>query len=277
VSHFESSELREIATEAAVTASRLVADRFGRPGRIDTKGALSSSGIANDLVTEVDLASERCILDVLASHTPHAVVLAEEAGFTTMRGAPISPADPMAHEVVWVVDPLDGTVNFAHSIPGFAVSIACLVQGHVIAGAIVDPLLDERYTFEDNGTAQIAACDGVPLAVDPQRQPGTSMLCIGGRVAGDPMLREGFQGWRRLGSAALALAWIAAGRFGAYAQPAQLSPWDVAVGAPLVQAAGGRCYTEHGEPWNLQLHTTGGLLAGAPLCVDALRERVATR
>lgn len=246
-----------IAEEAAV----LLRERFGDPGEIQGKGDIAAR---YDVVTEVDVLSERLVLGRIAECAREALVLAEEGGLTASDGSLVE-ADPSSVEELWIVDPLDGTINFAHEIPHFGVSVACWRSGEPFAGAIVDPMVGETFSFErDAGDGRGAAFHGDRrLELDASIVPGVSIVYLGSSALRMPQVVSRFRGTRQLASAALALAWTAAGRCGAYVQPGGLQAWDWAVGAPLVEAAGGTV-TDLAGQWPASLQGGTGILAAAP-------------
>jgi len=213
-------------------AGALLREGYGRAHRPEHKGRI-------DLVTEYDRRSERLLLEALGRRFPDHAVLAEESG---ARAAPAPAAGPA---VRWIVDPLDGTTNFAHNYPFFAVSIAAEVEGALAAGAIFDPVRDELFAAAAGGGATL---NGRPIAVSDVARVEDALL-----VTGFPYdVREhpervmpAFQAFltraqaiRRDGSAALNLCYLAAGRFDGFWE-IDLSPWDMAAGVLLVREAGG--------------------------------------
>jgi myo-inositol-1(or 4)-monophosphatase len=215
--------------------------------RVDKKGA-------RDLVTEVDLACERMCRDLLGERFPGHDVLAEEEG---------GPSGPRASHR-WVFDPLDGTTNFAHGLPVYCASLALEVEGEAVVGAIYDPTRHDLFTAERGGGAYL---NGRRLQVSE-----TGTLLDGLLVTGFPYdlqrdreeliaIFSAFLGRaravRRLGSAALDLCYVAAGRFDGFWER-RLWPWDVAAGALLVTEAGGRVGLMDGGPYDL---TAGQILA----------------
>lgn len=254
-------DCERIGREAAV----LLRSRFGDPGEVRDKGVPNDLERMYDVVTEVDDLSEQRVLGRIHELNPDAVVLAEEGGFTAADGTR-SDADPATAEELWIVDPLDGTINFAHGVPHFCVSIACWRLGEPVAGAIVDPMVGETFSFERHSpTEQSAYHEGHLLDLGPGPDPARALLAIGGGggVSLAPLVRE-FRSWRRLGSAALALAWTGSGRCGAYVQSGMLHPWDWAAGVPFIQAAGGVVTDGGGIDWPGRLSGTTGVIAGAP-------------
>ncbi|MCW2927207.1 MAG: Inositol-phosphate phosphatase [Thermoleophilia bacterium] len=252
----------------ALEAAALLRSRFGNPGEIHGKGTPDDLERLYDVVTEVDFASERLILDRIAELNPDAVVLAEEGGLTAADGTRTDD-DPSRADEVWLVDPLDGTINFAHGVPHFCVSVACWRSGEPFAGAIVDPMVGETFSFERHDAQTSSAFhDGTRLDLGEGPQPAHSLLYVGGGGPSLNTLKREFRSWRRLGSAALALAWVGAGRCGAYVQPGLLHPWDWGVGVPFIQAAGGTVTDGGGQGWSGRLHGTTGIVA-APRSIHA--------
>lgn len=229
---------RDTAVAAARAGAAVVRAALDGPQRVDRKGAV-------DLVTEVDLAAEDAIRAALRERTPGVPVLAEEGG-----GA-------AAERTRWIVDPLDGTTNFVHGFPSFAVSVGLQVDGRLEAACIVDPLRDQTY---DAARGRGARLDGRPLRVSAVDRLSDALLLTGfaydRRERADFYLRyvkaflESAQGLRRAGAAALDLCHIAAGRADGFWE-FNLSPWDVAAGALIVEEAGGRVSDMTGAPLDL--------------------------
>lgn len=223
------SKYREAAGEIAREAGALLRAGFGNVGQIEHKGAI-------DLVTQFDRDSEALILRRLGEYFPSHAVRGEEGGAHAA-------ADDNGFE--WLVDPIDGTTNFAHGLPIFAVSIALLWRGRVIAGAVYDPLRDELFTAaEDEGStlndAPIRVSENAPLAssllatgfpYDVRTNPDNNLDHYA-----DFALRT--RGVRRPGAAAIDLAWVGCGRLDGFWE-LRLNPWDVAAGALIVKEAGG--------------------------------------
>lgn len=245
----------------ALEAAELLRSRFGDPGEIQDKGDIQSR---YDVVTEVDVLSEQLVLGRIGELAPDALVMAEEGGLTRSDGVLVD-EDPAEAAELWIVDPLDGTINFAHEIPHFGVSVACWRHGQPVAGAIVDPMVQECFSFEREPDGPTAAFHGERrLHLEPSIVPAVSIVYLGSTALRIPQVVQRFRGTRQLASAALALAWTAAGRCGAYIQPGGLQPWDWAVGAPLVQAAGGIVTDIGGVEWPARLRGGTGILAAAP-------------
>lgn len=220
------------AIQTARDAGRILAERFGRKIEITNKSEL-------DLVTESDLASERLIIDRIKTYYPRHAILAEESGAS-------EPADrEQQSDWLWIIDPLDGTTNYAHGYPCFCVSIGLTCKGRPELGVVYDPLRDEMFTAE---RGQGASLNGRRIRVSPTPHLASALLCTG--FPYDVRERGEFarhfanfimnaQGVRRDGAAALDLAYVAAGRFDGFWEEG-LKPWDVAAGALLIEEAGGR-------------------------------------
>ena len=219
--------LREIAEAVAREAGRQLRDAFGRP-RVNVTAKSSPT----DLVSEADHAAERLIRERLAAARPDDGVLGEEGG-----------SDEGSSGVRWIVDPLDGTINFLFGIPQWAVSIACEDADGTLAGVIYDPMRDELWTAERDGPALL---DGRPIEGSTRSDLATTLVATGfgydaevrayqaevvGRLL--PRVRD----IRRFGSAALDLAWTAAGRNDAFYERG-LNAWDLAAGELLCRRAG---------------------------------------
>jgi len=224
------SQYLETAIQAAIQAGELLKDGFGKAFEITNKAG------RNNLVTEYDLKAEKEIIDFIKAKFPDHSFLSEECGAIESKDSAVR----------WIIDPLDGTVNFAHSIPIFSVSIAAEVDGEIEAGVIYSPMLNELfYSAKGKG----AFLNSNKIKVSDVDDLNTSMLVTGFpyNVAENPgncldsfkdIVGRGIP-VRRLGSAALDLAYLAAGRFDGYWE-IKLQPWDVAAGYLLVNEAGGK-------------------------------------
>jgi myo-inositol-1(or 4)-monophosphatase len=257
--------LQAAAVEVARLAGAELVARFKRPRTIDFKQE-------TDLVTDADLAAERRIVDFIERRFPGHEILAEE------RGGHRGPTSA-AHR--WIVDPLDGTTNYAHGMPHFSVSIAVEDEQGLAAGAVFDPLRGELF---EAGRGRGALLDGAPIRVSGEGTLVRALLATGfpydvAERAQRPLrLLAAFlpraQGIRRAGSAALDLSYVAAGRYDGYFE-GTLKPWDLAAGMLLVKEAGGTVTDLAGAPADLfagdVLATNGALHAEmARLCREAL-------
>ena len=211
-----------------------------------------------DFVSDVDLGSERIIRDALTDAYPNALILGEE----------LSPESSTNADVVFVVDPLDGTTNFLHGFHEYAVSIAAAVGGELVAGVVVEVPTGDRYTAIRGGGAQKS---GAPMRVSTIDDPSRALIGTGFPFGDDASLELYLRhfaavaphtaGMRRPGSAALDLVHVACGHFDAFWE-LSLAPWDFAAGVLLVREAGGVVTTVGGDA-NVPLDY-GSLLAGNP-------------
>jgi myo-inositol-1(or 4)-monophosphatase len=233
------AELLELAIEVARTAGALLLERFDG-GR---ERALASKTSPTDLVSQADLVSERLIRERLAQARPADAFLGEEGG--GQDGSPAAPAGlPVRGSgLTWVVDPLDGTVNFLFSIPQWSVSIAVQDDDGLLAGAIFDPCRGELFSATRDGSPTL---NGAPIAASERADLATAMVATGLAYEADvraaqaevlarlvPRVRD----IRRFGSAALDLAWTAAGRYDAYFERS-VKLWDIAAGTLICERAG---------------------------------------
>lgn len=239
----EPEELLELAVEVARMAGGLLRERARR----GAEGEIASKSTPTDLVSEADLASERAIRQLLAKRRPSDGFVGEEGGVSASVGSGLS----------WIVDPLDGTVNFLFGIPQWCVSVAVADAGGVLAGVVYDPNRDELFSATRDGDACLASADHASSlqprssAVGPAHASGDGALASAMVATGlyyDAAVRaaqakvlEGLVGRvrdiRRFGSAALDLAWTAAGRYDAYFERG-VQRWDVAAGALICRRAG---------------------------------------
>jgi myo-inositol-1(or 4)-monophosphatase len=221
-------------------AGRILSDGYEKDHQVDFKGTI-------DLVTEVDHASEEFLIDEISQLFPGHSFLAEESG-----------ASAGQTEHLWIIDPLDGTVNYAHGIPLFCVSIAYSCCGQVTLGTVYDPLRDEMFSAERGRGARI---NGRLLKASSTAELIKSLLVTGfaydiGHAQQDNLdnfikFSKISQGVRRLGSAALDLCYIAAGRFDGYWELA-IKPWDIAAGGLIAAEAGALVTKINGESAYMQ-------------------------
>lgn len=233
----------DLASDTARRAGRLLLDYASRPHDVKNK----STDI--DLVTEADLASERLILDAIHARFPGHAILAEESG----RSDPAASQD----QPLWLVDPLDGTVNYAHGYPVWAVSLALTHEGRVLLAVAYDPPRDELYWAKPGAGAW---CNDHRLQVSTVPVMSQALVATGfayrratlrdNNLAEFNRIMPRVQGIRRAGAAALDLAHVAAGRLDAYWEM-HLQPWDWAAGWLLVSEAGGTITNLDGTSWSL--------------------------
>jgi myo-inositol-1(or 4)-monophosphatase len=227
------------ATDLARRAGALLIDSYERLERIDYKSK-------RDVVTNADYASEHLVIDAIKARYPDDAILAEESG----EHAGVLRDDGSHNGRMWVIDPLDGTVNYANGIPFYCVSIGLVVDDRPTVGVVLDPARDDCYTATADGLAML---DGGPIRASAKEALSDYVVSLavigrGGlmrerRIA--PMIRI----HRRMGSAALALAYVANGRFDALVQNGGLSPWDVAAAGLIAERAGAVVTDLRGGPW----------------------------
>lgn len=235
-------EYLRAAEEAARQAGEFQLKRLGGKFTISHKGAI-------DLVTEVDRESEALIVGMLRGVFPATDIIAEENDYGERKS-----------DIAWIVDPLDGTTNFAHRLPWFCVSIGIEVSGEIAGAVLFHPCMNEMFTaLRGEG----AFLNGVRLSVSENRQLRSCILASGfpyDRTWDNENNLELYsrftmatQGVRRFGAAALDLAYVAAGRMDGFWE-CKLKPWDVAAGKLLVEEAGGRVTSYSGEPYSVYDH-----------------------
>ncbi|MDP5016189.1 MAG: inositol monophosphatase [Dolichospermum sp.] len=252
----------DIATEAALAAGVVLQDYLGK-----LEDAITEKGRPGDLVTAADKASEQVILEVLRRHFPQHSILAEESGKLGNQD----------NEFLWAIDPLDGTTNYAHQYPCFAVSIGLMIQGVPKVGVIYDPFRDELF----RAAAGLGATrNRRPIQVSQTAELGKSLLVSGfaydrretpdNNYAEFCHLTHLTQGVRRDGAAALDLAYVACGRVDGYWERG-IAPWDVVAGIILVQEAGGNVTAYDGTPMKIE---SGRILATNGHIHDSLSQEL---
>lgn len=254
-------ELQDFITRTAREAGKIVMRHYGKVKTPRTKGD------RGDIVTEVDIKSEDYIVERIRSAFPRDSIISEEAGHLGEARA----------EHTWLVDPLDGTRNYALGIPFFSISIALAKGGAGEAGAVYDPLHDEMF-YAARGEG--ATMNGMPIEVSAEPHVEDALISVSwlrrrvdqSRFVGyiDRISRRTSY-FRRLGSAALIAAYVAAGRVDAYIQGA-INPWDIAAGTVLVSEAGGTLTDFEGNPIDLTRPYTDIVAAGPALHRQLLEE-----
>ena len=251
------TRLLNFAKQVAFDAGSLLVQRLGS-ARITNKGDI-------DLVTEADIAAEQLIIERIRSHYPRHAILAEESGEVVSLGGESS--------WKWIVDPLDGTTNYAHRYPCFSVSIGVEHDGVLELGVVYDPMRNEMFAAErGHGTTLNDRC----VRVSEVEELNGAMLCTGFpyNVRERPDFAREFarftmiaQAVRRDGSAAIDLAYVACGRFDGFWEDG-LNPWDMAAGVLLIEEAGGKVTNFQNEPLSIytkKILATNGLVHGVML------------
>jgi len=253
--------LLNIAVRAARRAGEIIVRSLNRLESL----AIATKG-RNDFVTEVDRAAEAEIIGSIRRHYPQHAFLAEESGRLG------------EHDTLWIIDPLDGTTNFLHGFPIFAVSIACQIKGRLEHAVIYDPMRQELFTASRGGGAHL---DNHRIRVSKARALEGALIATGFPYRENTRYLDAYlamfkavtaqaAGVRRPGAAALDLAYVAAGRVDAFWEIG-LSPWDTAAGTLLIQEAGGRIGTLSGAEYR----QGGHIVAGTPKVYAALLEALA--
>lgn len=251
----------------AVMAARRAGAVLGRNFNKRDKLTVEKKG-HNDFVTSADLAAERAIIDVIHKHYPDHAILAEESG---QQGE---------SDHVWIIDPLDGTTNYLHGFPVFAVSIGLQIKGRLEHAVVYDPMREELFTASRGDGAQL---DGRKIRVSGSKELDRSLIGTGFpfRQADQetgPYLEmlskviKNTSGVRRPGAAALDLCYVACGRLDAFWETG-LKPWDLAAGTLIIREAGGIVSALDGAENHMD---TGHVLTGTPRIYKALAQLCAT-
>lgn len=247
-------DLFDTAVKAARAGGKVLKEKFGRDIEIEHKGEI-------DLVTEADKLSERVIIEAIREKYPEHDILAEEKGSRKKNSS-----------YKWIIDPLDGTTNYAHGFPIFCVSIALEIEGEVVLGVIYDPNLEELFTARKGEGAYL---NGKRISVSKHKDISQCLVATGfpydirqdtnSNINYFRNFSKRAQAVRRPGSAALDLSCVAAGRFDGFWEM-KLFPWDMAAGALLVTEAGGRVTDFKGNPFDVygkEVLASNGLIHGA--------------
>lgn len=234
--------LRDTLEEAAKESGKILLKKFGK------KFGILSKGVISNLVTEVDHLSEKKIISVIRRDFPGHEILTEESGELSSES-----------EYKWIIDPIDGTVNYAHGIPLTCVSIAVSRGDELLLGAVFNPISGEYFSAERGRGAYL---NGRKIHVSTNSDIRRSLLVTGfpydsGRFRPDPvkLFRKFIKldiPVRRLGSAALDLCWTACGRFDAFWEY-NLNPWDVAAGVLILKEAGGKVSNFRGGKYSIYM------------------------
>ncbi len=249
------------AIETAREAGQILLEKFGRKINISKKGDIN-------LVTEADLASEKFIIEKIRSYYPKHSILAEESGESSVAGENGS-------ALKWIIDPLDGTTNYAHGYPCFCVTLALEHNGEIVVGVTFDPTRDELFAAEKGRGATL---NGRQIRTSDTEKLSESLIVTGfpynfkqradfTRHLTDFMLYS--RGIRRDGSAAIDMAYVACGRFDGFWEEG-LNPWDVAAGVLLIEEAGGRVSYYDDSPFSIYappICASNGLIHGEMLKV----------
>ena len=251
----------EVAEVAARAAGRIQVERYERLEHIEFKSE-------KDVVTEVDHLSEEAIIETIRRSFPDDAFLAEESG-----------ASEHVADRVWVIDPLDGTVNYANGIPFFAVSIALVVDGRPVVGVVFDAMRDEMFTA---ASGRGANRNGQPIVHAGKERMVDSVVHLAlpsNRFdARRTAIRRAVRITRSMGSSTLALTYVANGRFDAYVHWRGLSNWDIAAAGVIVAEAGARVTSASGGDWfDLATPTRMvGIVASAPAHHQAYLDMIGT-
>lgn len=246
------------AIETARAAGQLLLEKFGRKINISKKGDIN-------LVTEADLASEKLIIERVRSYYPKHAILAEESGDAVRLDG--------ANKWKWIIDPLDGTTNFAHGYPCFCVTLALENDGEIVVGVTFDPTRGELFAAERGKGATL---NNKPIRVSETERLSEALIVTGfpydfkqkedfARHLTDFLLNS--RGVRRDGSAAIDMAYVACGRFDGFWEEG-LNPWDVAAGYLLIEEAGGQVTYYNGKKYNIYappICASNGLIHGEML------------
>ena len=227
------------ATDLARRAGSVLTDSYERLDRIDYKSK-------RDVVTNADYASEHLVIDAIRGRYPDDAILAEESG----EHAGMLRDDGSRNGRTWVIDPLDGTVNYANGIPFYCVSIGLVVDDRPTVGVVLDPARDDLYAATIDGPTTL---DGIPVRASTKevlQDYVVSLAVIGrGGLSRERRITPQIRIHRRMGSAALALAYVANARFDAFVQNGGLSPWDVAAAGLIAERAGAVVTDLRGGRW----------------------------
>jgi myo-inositol-1(or 4)-monophosphatase len=231
----------DFAVELAKRAGAIATESYERTMQIDRKSK-------RDVVTDVDYRSEALVLEAIRARYPADAILAEESGHHRRRSGGAAARGKTSR--TWVIDPLDGTVNYANGIPYFCVSIGLIEDGAPVVGVVLDPLRQDWFSAAADGPATL---NGQPVRASEKETLGdfvVSLAVIGrGGIARERRIGREIRIPRRMGSAALSLAYVASGRFDALVQNGGLSLWDIAAAGLIAERGGAKVTDLGGGPW----------------------------
>jgi myo-inositol-1(or 4)-monophosphatase len=257
-----------IASDAARRAGRLQMERYERLERIVHKSE-------HDVVTEVDELSEQLIVAAIRDAYPGDAFLAEESGhIAAVAPAGESVIDP-AQQRVWIIDPLDGTVNYANGLPLFCVAIGLVAGGRPVLGVVYDPVRDELFTAQAGRGARL---DGAPIRMPRKEKLSDCVVSLSlprrGWSRRDIAVRRSIRVSRSMGSAALAITYLANGRFDGFVQSGGMSLWDICAAGLIAVEGGARLTTLDGGAWfdMTRKSRSIGLVGAAPVHHQTLLE-----
>jgi len=235
--------VKNVGTGAAYNSGKILNNYLGKIAFVTKKGPI-------DLVTEADIASEKQIIDTILARFPDHSILAEESGLTHSKDSIYQ----------WIIDPLDGTTNFAHQVPIFSISIAFAANSEVVVGMVLNPVSGEFFSAV---RGKGAALNGNPIKVTDQKNISDSLLVTGFPYDHKNHLRplitrfenclKATRGVRRFGSAALDLCFVACGRLDGFWEE-NLKPWDTAAGAFIAKEAGAMVTDFHGAEYRYEMN-----------------------
>lgn len=253
----------QVGMAAAHESGQILKSFFGRDLNIEKKGAI-------DLVTQADLASEKAIIETIRKHFPDHGILAEESGLK--EGV---------RDYQWIIDPLDGTTNFAHRLPLFSVSIALSIKGKISFGVVFNPISEELFSAVSGEGAKL---NGRKIAVSETAVVSESLLVTGFPYNHKELIDilqyrfnrclSASQGLRRLGSAAMDLCYVACGRFDGFWEQ-NLKPWDTAAGYLIAKEAGAVSTDFSNQPFAIdkkEILTTNGKIHKEMLSLLEIKE-----
>lgn len=248
-----SKSFTAVAINTASKAGEWIQSKLGDYNNLQTKYSV------HDLVTEVDKGAEKMIRNLIQTHFPHHAILGEEGVEPGPAASSAALAKASQAEYLWIVDPLDGTTNFVHGFPFFSVSIALAYRGEVIVGVVYNPVHNELYVAEKGKGAYLK---GKRMQVSPEQKLRDSLVATGFPADRDGALPVNMLGVQALttkvrnirvnGSAALHMAYVAAGRLSGFWEIG-LNSWDMAAGALLITESGGTVTDTQGNPYNLKV------------------------